>query len=200
MSFSELELAFLASQTPGRLTTVQPDGTLQVNPVGFTYNAELDTFDINGYRLSTSRKFHNIADNGRAAFVIHDVPSVDPWRVRCLEIRGQAQAITSTGQDPGQPRRRPHPHPSHTHHQLRDRHPRPGTAHHDPPQPRRPPQGGDRPGLALARRTPRHSHRPAKSRRLTGLLGRKNPRPASPDGTLSERTRPLQRDSPASRR
>ena len=98
MSFSEPELAFLSSQTLGRLATVQPDGTLQVNPVGFTYNAELNTFDIHGYRLSTSRKFRNIADNGRAAFVIDDVPSVDPWRVRCLEIRGHAQAITSTGQ------------------------------------------------------------------------------------------------------
>ena len=29
---------------------------------------------------------------------------------------------------------------------------------------------------------------PRESRRLRGLLGRTNPRPASPDGTLSERT------------
>ncbi len=99
MSFSEPKLAFLSSQTLGRLATVQPDGTLQVNPVGFTYNAEVDTFDIHGCRLSTSSEFRNIAQNGRAAFVIDDVPSVDPWRVRCLEIRGQAEAIPSTGQD-----------------------------------------------------------------------------------------------------
>jgi pyridoxamine 5'-phosphate oxidase family protein len=98
MPFSESELAFLSSQTLGRLATVQPDGTLQVNPVGFTYNAELDTFDIHGYRLSASRKFRNIAENGRAAFVVDDVPSVDPWRVRCLEIRGHAEAVTTTGQ------------------------------------------------------------------------------------------------------
>ena len=54
MLFSEPELAFLSSQAVGRLATVQPDGTLQVNPVGFTYNAELNTFDIHGFRISTS--------------------------------------------------------------------------------------------------------------------------------------------------
>ena len=98
MSFSEPELAFLSSQAVGRLATVQPDGTLQVNPVGFTYNPELDTFDIGGFRLSASRKFRNVAANGRAAFVLDDVPSIDPLRVRCLEIRGHAEVITSTGQ------------------------------------------------------------------------------------------------------
>jgi pyridoxamine 5'-phosphate oxidase family protein len=97
MSFSQAEHEFLSSQTLGRMATVQPDGTLQVNPVGFVYNGELNTFDISGYRLSTSRKFHNVADNGRVAFVIDDVPSVDPWRVRCLEIRGHGEAITSNG-------------------------------------------------------------------------------------------------------
>jgi pyridoxamine 5'-phosphate oxidase family protein len=101
MFFSPPELAYLASQSLGRLATMQPDGTLQVSPVGFTYNAELGTFDISGYTLSTSRKFRNVADNGRVAFVVDDVASVDPFRVRCLEIRGQAEAIASTG-DRGQ--------------------------------------------------------------------------------------------------
>jgi pyridoxamine 5'-phosphate oxidase family protein len=100
MSFSQPELAFLSSQTIGRLATVQPDGTLQVNPVGFTYNAELDTFDIGGFRNSASQKFRNVAANGRVAFVVDDVPSIDPLRVRCLEIRGHAEAISSTGQTP----------------------------------------------------------------------------------------------------
>jgi pyridoxamine 5'-phosphate oxidase family protein len=98
MSFSEPELAFLSSQVVGRLATVQLDGTLQVNPVGFTYNAEFGTFDIGGFRLSATQKFRNVATNGRAAFVLDDVPSIDPLRVRCLEIRGHAEAITSTGQ------------------------------------------------------------------------------------------------------
>ena len=97
MLFSERELAFLSSQAVGRLATTQADGTLQVNPVGFTYNVELDTFDIHGYRLSSSRKFRNVAENGRAAFVVDDVPSVDPLRVRCLEVRGYAEVVVATG-------------------------------------------------------------------------------------------------------
>ena len=44
--------------------------------------------------MATSRKFRNIAANGRVAFVIDDVASVDPWQPRFLEIRGHAEAIT----------------------------------------------------------------------------------------------------------
>jgi pyridoxamine 5'-phosphate oxidase family protein len=31
-----------------------------------------------------------VAYNGRVAFVVDDIASVQPWRVRCLEIRGNA--------------------------------------------------------------------------------------------------------------
>jgi pyridoxamine 5'-phosphate oxidase family protein len=93
MLFTETELAYLAGQRLGRLATSQPDGTLQVSPVGFSYNAETSTIDIGGFNLARSRKFRNIADNGRAAFVVDDLASVQPWRVRCLEIRGVAEAL-----------------------------------------------------------------------------------------------------------
>lgn len=91
--FTQPELDYLATQRLGRLATVQPDGTLQVNPVGFTYNPDTRTIDIGGYNMTTSRKYRNVAANGRAAFVVDDVPSVDPWRVRCLEIRGRAETV-----------------------------------------------------------------------------------------------------------
>lgn len=54
--------------------------------------------------MSTSRKFRNVADNGRVAFVVDDITSTSPWRVRCLEIRGRAEALTvpaAEGTDPG---------------------------------------------------------------------------------------------------
>ena len=44
--------------------------------------------------MAASRKFRNVAGDGRAAFVIDDVVSTDPWRVRFLEIRGRAEAIS----------------------------------------------------------------------------------------------------------
>lgn len=93
MSFTDVELAYLAGQRLGRLATVQPNGTLQVSPVGFGYNAATGTIDIAGYNMAASRKFRNVADNGRVAFVVDDIASVDPWRVRCLEIRGHAEAL-----------------------------------------------------------------------------------------------------------
>lgn len=93
MVFTDTELAYLATQQLGRLATVQPDGTLQVNPVGFSYNAATETIDIGGYNMTASRKYRNVAENGRVAFVIDDIASVDPWRVRCVEIRGTAEAI-----------------------------------------------------------------------------------------------------------
>jgi pyridoxamine 5'-phosphate oxidase family protein len=93
VTFHDFEIAYLATQTLGRLATAQPDGTLQVSPVGFTYNADLGTIDIGGFRNAASRKYRNVAANGRAAFVVDDLVSRDPWRVRCLEIRGTAEVV-----------------------------------------------------------------------------------------------------------
>jgi pyridoxamine 5'-phosphate oxidase family protein len=101
MTFTPAELEYLASQRLGRLATAQPDGTLQVSPVGFRYNPGAGTIDIGGYHMSASRKFRNIADNGRVAFVVDDVASVQPWRVRCLEIRGRGEAIEVPGATAG---------------------------------------------------------------------------------------------------
>ena len=92
--FTEAELAYLAAQPLGRLATQQPDGTLQNNPVGFRYNPDEKTVDITGHNLRNSRKFRNIATHAKVAFVVDDLPSTNPWRVRCLEIRGRAEALT----------------------------------------------------------------------------------------------------------
>jgi pyridoxamine 5'-phosphate oxidase family protein len=93
--FLQVEIDYLATQKLGRLATAQPDGTLQVSPVGFRYNAELAVIDISGYSMAASKKYRNVADNGRVAFVVDDIASEQPWRVRCLEIRGLGEAIAS---------------------------------------------------------------------------------------------------------
>ncbi len=95
MTFTPAELDYLARQPLGRLATAQPDGTLQVNPVGFRYNPDTGTIDVGGFTMSTTRKFRNVVNDGRAAFVVDDIVSTDPWRVRCLEIRGVAEAIST---------------------------------------------------------------------------------------------------------
>lgn len=94
MTFKAPEIEFMRSADLGRLATIQPNGTLQVSPVGFTYNEDFGTIDIAGYRMSHSQKFRNVATNPNVAFVVDDIVSRDPWRVRCLEIRGTAEQAT----------------------------------------------------------------------------------------------------------
>jgi len=86
-------LGYLGSQRLGRLATVDPHGAPQNNPVGFRYNAEAGTIDIGGLSMGASRKFRNLAGNPNVAFVVDDIASVQPWRVRCVEIRGRAEAL-----------------------------------------------------------------------------------------------------------
>jgi pyridoxamine 5'-phosphate oxidase family protein len=92
--FTEADLEYLRGQRLGRLATVRRDGTVQNSPVGFGYNDKLGTIDIGGRNMAASRKFRNIAEGSKVAFVVDDIASVDPWRVRCLEIRGDAEALT----------------------------------------------------------------------------------------------------------
>ncbi len=87
------EVDYLRTQRLGRLATVQADGTPQVSPVGFRLNPRLGTIDIGGRAMAATRKFRNVAGNGVAAFVVDDIASVSPWRVRGVEIRGSAEAL-----------------------------------------------------------------------------------------------------------
>ena len=97
MTFTQAEIDYLATQRLGWLATAQPGGTLQVSPVGFHCDPELGVIDIAGDNMAASRKYRNVAANGQVAFVVDDVVSVDPWRVRCLEIRGMGEAIDAAG-------------------------------------------------------------------------------------------------------
>ncbi|MBL7261558.1 PPOX class F420-dependent oxidoreductase [Paractinoplanes lichenicola] len=112
MSFTESEIAYLSGQHLGRLATLRADGTLQNSPVGFRYNQRTGTIDIAGQHMAGSRKFRNVAATGEVAFVIDDVPSIEPLQVRCLEIRGAAEALeeaADSGYGPDAPIIRIHP-------------------------------------------------------------------------------------------
>lgn len=97
MIFTASEIEFMKQADLGRLATIQPDGTPQNSPVGFTYNERLATIDVGGYEMAKSRKFRNLTSNARVAFVVDDIASRDPWRVRCLEIRGTAVQAEADG-------------------------------------------------------------------------------------------------------
>ena len=92
--FSQNEIEYLRSSLLARLATVGRDGTPHVAPVGmFSHNAALDTIDIGGRDLTNTKKFRDVQRSGRAALVIDDMASIDPWQPRGIEIRGRAEAV-----------------------------------------------------------------------------------------------------------
>ena len=92
--FTAAELAYLRGERRlGRIATVGRDGTPHVVPSGWVHNHELDTIDVTGRAVDGTKKFRDVARNGRAAIVIDDLASVKPWRPRALEVRGRAEAV-----------------------------------------------------------------------------------------------------------
>lgn len=100
MTLTPGEVEYLDGQRLGRLATVGPDGVPQNNPVGFRYTPD-GTIEIGGRDLGNSRKFRNIEAHPEVAFVVDDLVSTNPWRVRGLEIRGWAEALR--GESPPRP-------------------------------------------------------------------------------------------------
>ncbi|HEU5044509.1 MAG TPA: PPOX class F420-dependent oxidoreductase [Nocardioidaceae bacterium] len=90
--FTDAELEFLhADRRLGRLATVGADGTPHVVPTGWVHNAVTDTIDVFGHDLERTKKFRDVERNGRAAIVIDDLASIDPWRPQAVEVRGRAE-------------------------------------------------------------------------------------------------------------
>jgi pyridoxamine 5'-phosphate oxidase family protein len=96
-AFTPAEIEYLQGQQLGRLATVNESGEPHVVPVGFRYNAELDTIDIGGHNLGASKKFRDVARTGNAAFVVDDV--LPPWQARGVEVRRQAEVFEEGGED-----------------------------------------------------------------------------------------------------
>jgi pyridoxamine 5'-phosphate oxidase family protein len=92
--FTEAEFAYLhGDRRLGRIATVGADGTPHVVPVGWSHNTEHDTIDVSGRDLARTKKFRDVARTGRAAIIIDDIASTDPWRPRAIEVRGRAEAL-----------------------------------------------------------------------------------------------------------
>lgn len=97
-NFTPAELDYLhGGRRLARVATVGSDGTPHVVPSGFQHNEELDTIDVTGRDVEQTKKWRDVARSGRAAVVIDDLASVDPWRPRAIEVRGRAEAIPAPG-------------------------------------------------------------------------------------------------------
>jgi pyridoxamine 5'-phosphate oxidase family protein len=96
------EREYLVSGVPlGRLATVGPDGMPHVVPTGFRHNQHHDTIDVGGHHFATRKKYRDVLGNPKVAFVIDDIVSVSPWRVRGIEIRGEAEILDTGGTELG---------------------------------------------------------------------------------------------------
>jgi pyridoxamine 5'-phosphate oxidase family protein len=100
--FTGEERGYLSSGVAlGRLATVGADGTPHVVPTSFRYNPEHDTIDIGGHDFATRKKYRDVLRDPKVAFVVDDIVSTNPWRVRGLEIRGRAEVLDTGGTELG---------------------------------------------------------------------------------------------------
>jgi pyridoxamine 5'-phosphate oxidase family protein len=100
--FTEEEREYLLSGVRlGRLATIGSDGTPHVVPTAFRYNSDHDTIDIGGHDFAKRKKYRDVLRNPKVAFVVDDLASVNPWRVRGIEIRGEAEVLDTGGTELG---------------------------------------------------------------------------------------------------
>jgi pyridoxamine 5'-phosphate oxidase family protein len=93
-AFTEQELRYLREgRRLGRIATVGADGTPHVVPVGWSLSAGGDAIEVGGHDFASTKKFRDVRRSGRAAIVIDDLESTDPWRPRGVEVRGEAEAV-----------------------------------------------------------------------------------------------------------
>ena len=100
-SFTAEELNYLLGERRlGRLATIDRTGLPHVVPVGmWRYNSDLGTIDVSGHGFAGTRKFRNVQANPKAAFIVDDLASVQPWRPRAVMVQGGAEAVISSPGD-----------------------------------------------------------------------------------------------------
>ena len=86
--FSEAEIAYLQSKTMCRLATIGADGRPHLIPLTYRFNAEEDAIDIGGIDFGNSKKWRDMLQNPRVAFLVDDA---SPDGAHAIEIRGDAE-------------------------------------------------------------------------------------------------------------
>lgn len=102
--FTDAELEYLRGQPIGRLASASPDGDPEVSAVGFS--ADVDGIVTGGFDITKTLRYRNITRTGRAAMVIDDLETIDPWAPRGVKVQGRAEIVTD---DAGKAAIRIHP-------------------------------------------------------------------------------------------
>lgn len=96
MPFTQDERSYLDDQRIGRIATASAKGTPDVAAVTFTVGDD-GTIVVSGLDNPKTLKWRNVAATGKAAFVVDDLASIDPWRPRGVKLRGTAVADDTVG-------------------------------------------------------------------------------------------------------
>jgi pyridoxamine 5'-phosphate oxidase family protein len=95
--FTDPEVEYLNSQRLCRLATAGRDGHPHVVPTSFRYDPETDTIEIGGHDFPSRKKWRDVGHNPWVSLVVDDIVSVQPWQVRMLEVRGEAERLGAGG-------------------------------------------------------------------------------------------------------
>jgi pyridoxamine 5'-phosphate oxidase family protein len=97
-AFTPEEVAYLQAQRLARIATVGEDGQPHVVPVAFRYNPDTDTIDVGGHGgFARRKKWRDVQHHSKVAIVIDDIASYKPWKMRGVEVRGDAEELLSGG-------------------------------------------------------------------------------------------------------
>jgi PPOX class F420-dependent enzyme/OxyR family protein len=104
--FSAAEIAYLQSNTMGRLATIGSDGRPHLVPLTYRFNADEDAIDIGGVDFPNTKKWRDMLQNSHVAFLVDDA---SPAGAHAIEIRGDAESHSSGGEliNPGFPNFKP---------------------------------------------------------------------------------------------
>lgn len=96
--FSDAEAEFLAENFIGRIATASTSGQPHVVPVSYRFDGR--AIEFGGWNLTNSLKFRNLSANPMVAFVVDELVTQKPWKVRGVEVRGDSYVERSTNGSP----------------------------------------------------------------------------------------------------
>jgi pyridoxamine 5'-phosphate oxidase family protein len=94
--FTPEEIVYLQENKLGRLGTTDAECQPHMVPVTYFFNEEADTIDVGGLDFAAGKKWRDVQENPKVAFLVDDVIG-PPRRARAVEIRGTAELHDTGG-------------------------------------------------------------------------------------------------------
>jgi pyridoxamine 5'-phosphate oxidase family protein len=95
--FTQEEIEYLQENKLGRLATADAERQPHVIPVIYFFNEEEDTIDIGGLDFGAGKKWRDVEENPKVAFLVDDVIG-PPRRARAVEVRGNTELHETGGE------------------------------------------------------------------------------------------------------